>query len=136
MRRGVSERTVRVMTGLIAIVFLAASGVFGIKAATGSLASVYHLQAGFSAAGQGLQRDSDVKIRGVNVGRVTKVKLVNGRAQVTLEIKGGEKVPKEASATIRPKTLFGEKFVDIEPAEEQASVPILYHGRSSMSTSV
>src|SRR5207249_1742327 len=128
MGRALSERSVRVMTGLIAIVFLVSTGVFAIKAATGSLDSVYHLQASFTSAGQGLQRDSDVKIRGVNVGRVTKVKLVQGKAVVTLEIKSGERIPTAASATIRPKTLFGEKFVDVDPGKQEATGPYLKGG--------
>jgi len=57
------------MTGLITLVFLAGGGIFAVRAATGGLAPVYHVQARFSAAGQGLIRDSDVKINGVNVGR-------------------------------------------------------------------
>ena len=120
-----SERATRIMTGLITVTFLGAAVVFGVKAATGSLDAVYHVKGTFTAAGQGLIRDSDVKIRGVNVGRVTKVRLRNGRAVVTMEIHRGEKIPTDAKATIRPKTLFGEKFVDIDPGEKEAHGPYL-----------
>jgi len=116
------------MTGLITLVFLAGGGIFAVRAATGGLAPVYHVQAKFSAAGQGLIRDSDVKINGVNVGRVTKVKLDHGRALVTLEIHKGDRIPRDAQATIRPKTLFGEKFVDIDPGEEETTGPFLADG--------
>ncbi len=123
-----SEQNTKALTGLIAIVFLAAASVFGVKAATGSLDSVYHLTASFSSAGQGLIRDSDVKVHGVNIGRVTHVRLIDGRAQVTLEIKGSQKVPSDGKATIRPKTLFGEKFVDLDPGDKEATGPYFKDG--------
>ncbi|MER3453466.1 MAG: hypothetical protein C4344_07540, partial [Acidimicrobiia bacterium] len=115
-----TERTVRIMTALVATTFGVAAVVLGVKVATGTLRPVYHLRATFSAAGQGLIRDSDVKIHGVNIGRVTRVRLVSGRAEVTMEIRRGD-----ASATIRPKTLFGEKFVDIDPGPRETTGPFL-----------
>ena len=129
-----TERTVRIMTGLVTLVFLAAGGTFAVRAATGGLRPVYHIDGLFSAAGQGLIRDSDVKINGVNIGRVTKVKLHEGRALVTMEIREGQRIPVEAQATIRPKTLFGEKFVDIDPGEHETTGPFLADGERLRNT--
>jgi hypothetical protein len=67
MHRRLNDRTVRIMTGLVTIAFLAGGGTFAIRAATGGLRPVYHLEGRFSAAGQGLIRDSDVKINGINL---------------------------------------------------------------------
>ncbi|MDX6232476.1 MAG: phospholipid/cholesterol/gamma-HCH transport system substrate-binding protein, partial [Nocardioidaceae bacterium] len=94
----------------------------------GSLRDVYHLDASFASAGQGLITQSDVKVHGVNIGRVNGVKLREGRALVRLEIDSDEKIPVDAKATIRPKTLFGEKFVDIAPGDQEASGPYLSGG--------
>src|SRR3954462_11711647 len=113
------------MTGLIALTLFASLTVFGVYLGAGKLSPKYHLHAKFTAAGQGLQNGSDVKIHGINVGLVTTVKLVNGEAQVNMALHDGEKVPTNASATIRPKTLFGEKFVDIEPGPNEAKGPFL-----------
>ena len=113
------------MTGLIAITLFAALTVFGVWLGAGKLSPKYHLHARFTAAGQGLQNGSDVKIHGINIGSVTTVKLVNGEAQVNMALHDGEKVPTNASATIRPKTLFGEKFVDIDPGPDEATGPFL-----------
>ena len=121
----VSPRQVRIATGLVALVLASAVTVFGIKVAAGALRPVYHLEATFSAAGQGLIRDSDVKIHGVNVGKVKSVKLVRGRARVRMEIEKGERVPVGSRAVVRPKTLFGEKFVDIDPGEREGRGPYL-----------
>jgi phospholipid/cholesterol/gamma-HCH transport system substrate-binding protein len=84
-----------------------------------------YLHAKFSAAGQGLETGSDVKIHGINVGQVTTVHLVHGVAQVNMALHDGENVPVNSSATIRPKTLFGEKFVDIDPGADEAHGPFL-----------
>ena len=99
--------------------------VIGAKVANGLFENPYQLNATFAAAGQGLTDNSDVKVHGVNIGRVKHVTLVNGRARVRLEIQRDEKVPTDSKAVIRPKTLFGEKFVDIDPGANEATGPFL-----------
>jgi phospholipid/cholesterol/gamma-HCH transport system substrate-binding protein len=121
----ISERWFRIVAGLSASLFLAASTVFGVRVATGALAPRYQVEASFAAAGQGLQRDSDVKVHGVDIGRVRGVSLVDGRALVRMDIEKGERIPAAATATIRPKTLFGEKFVDIDPGPDEQAGPFL-----------
>lgn len=120
-----SERTFRILAGLVTLTFLMSATVFGVMVANGALRDTYQLNASFAAAGQGLMQQSDVKIHGVNIGRVAGVKLENGRALVRLEIDKGEQVPVKARAIIRPKTLFGEKFVDIDPGDAEAEGPFL-----------
>jgi phospholipid/cholesterol/gamma-HCH transport system substrate-binding protein len=121
----VTDRRYRIAAGLIAILFLSSSTYFGVKVAVGALKPRYQLEALFSAAGQGLQSESDVKIHGVDVGRVKKVRLRDGQALVRLDIDKGERIPVGATATIRPKTLFGEKFVDIDPGPDETAGPFL-----------
>jgi phospholipid/cholesterol/gamma-HCH transport system substrate-binding protein len=95
---------------------------------------VYGLYATFSTAGQGLGARSDVKIHGVNIGQVKHVTLRNGRARVKMEINRGQKVPVDSSAVIRPKTLFGEKFIDINPGAQEATGPFLRGGQTITNT--
>src|SRR5437764_8571626 len=113
------------MTGLVALTLFASLTVFGVYLGAGKLSPKMYLHAKFSAAGQGLETGSDVKIHGINVGQVTTVHLVNGEAQVNMALHDGEKVPVKSSAIIRPKTLFGEKFVDIDPGPDEAHGPFL-----------
>ena len=113
------------MTGLIAVTLFASLTVFGVYLGAGKLSPKMYLHAKFTAAGQGLATGSDVKIHGINVGQVTTVHLVNGEAQVNMALHDGENVPVKSSATIRPKTLFGEKFVDIDPGPDEAHGPFL-----------
>ena len=108
-------RRQHILTGAIAIVLLVSAVTVGVKGAFGAFRGGYELVGSFDAAGQGLLAGSDVKVRGVNIGQVKSIELVDGAAEITLQIKDSEEVPDGATATIRPKTLFGEKFVDIDP---------------------
>lgn len=128
------ERAIRTMSGAIAVVFTAAAVLFGVKFSNGDLKPVYSLYATFTAAGQGLGVRSDVKVHGVNIGAVKRVTLRNGRALVKMEIQRGQKVPVGCSAIIRPKTLFGEKFVDIDPGPHEATGPFLKGGQTITNT--
>lgn len=125
-----SERSFLILTGLVVSIFLTGSTTVAVLYASGTFDDVYQLQARFDAAGQGLINDSDVKVRGVNIGEVDGVELdAAGRALVTMRIRGDEQIPVDAQATVRPKTLFGEKFVDIETTREGERVgPYLEDG--------
>lgn len=123
-----TDRRQHMLTGAIAIILLVASITVGVKGAFGAFDGGYQLVGTFDAAGQGLLPGSDVKVKGVNIGQVRRIDLVDGEAKVTLRIKEGEEVPDGASATIRPKTLFGEKFVDIDPDEADADARLLGDG--------
>lgn len=129
-----TPRHQHVLTGAIALTLLIAAMTVGIKGAFGAFDGGYQLVGRFDAAGQGLLAGSDVKVRGVNIGEVRSIKLVHGEALVTLRIKDGERVPKDASAVIRPKTLFGEKFVDVDPGPAEAKGPFLADGDEIVNT--
>jgi virulence factor Mce-like protein len=124
----VTDRRQHVLTGAIAIVLLFAAITVGVKGAFGAFDGGYELVGTFDAAGQGLLSGSDVKVRGVNIGQVRRIELIDGQAEITLRIKDGEDVPDGATATIRPKTLFGEKFVDIDPDTADDGAEILEDG--------
>lgn len=73
-----------------------------------------------SNAGTALPSNADVKIRGMIVGEVRKIE--SGADGVTLHL--GMKpdlikeVPRDVTAQLVPKTLFGEKYVSLIPAEK------------------
>lgn len=123
-----TDRRRHVLTGAISILLLFAGITVGVKGAFGAFDGGYRLVGSFDAAGQGLLPGSDVKVRGVNIGEVRRIDLVDGAARVTLTIRDGQQIPDGASATIRPKTLFGEKFVDIDPDVAPPGAPVLVDG--------
>jgi phospholipid/cholesterol/gamma-HCH transport system substrate-binding protein len=117
------DRVIHALTGAIALMLFSAAVYVGVLYTNGDrFKSLRSLYATFDAAGQGLQAKSDVKIHGVTIGSVKSVKLVNGQARVKMVISRDQQVPKDSSARIKPKTLFGEKFVDIVPNDTQVEL--------------
>lgn len=89
--------------------------------------------------GVNLPQNADVKLRGMIVGEVRKIEPHGDGVKMTLAMKPDllSAVPRDVSAKILPKTLFGEKYVSLIPNADasaakmqpgdtvtQASVPI------------
>lgn len=75
--------------------------------------------ADFSEAA-GLVPGNEVRVAGVKVGKVTKVRLNGDRVRVTFKVKDAW-VGDRTTAMIRIKTLLGQKFLALDP---QGSVPL------------
>jgi phospholipid/cholesterol/gamma-HCH transport system substrate-binding protein len=88
---------------------------------------VFVLKGEFSTAqaitpGQG----QTVDIAGVEVGQITKVDLVNGRAVVTMELKPKyeDRVHPDATMLLRPKTGLKDMIVELNPGTAAAGPPV------------
>lgn len=88
---------------------------------------VFVLKGEFSTAqaitpGQG----QTVDIAGVEVGQITKVDLVNGRAVVTMELKPKykDRVHPDATMLLRPKTGLKDMIVELNPGTAAAGAPV------------
>lgn len=70
-----------------------------------------------SKSGLALNKRADVKLRGMIVGVVREIHVENGRVVMTLGMdpKVIDRVPANVRAEIIPKTLFGEKYIDLIP---------------------
>ncbi|MGQ3683816.1 MAG: outer membrane lipid asymmetry maintenance protein MlaD [Candidatus Loosdrechtia sp.] len=64
---------------------------------------------------KGLRKDTVVEIAGVEVGKVSDIKLENYSAVVTLRIRNNIELQEDAIASIRTKGLMGERYVEITP---------------------
>ncbi len=94
------------------------------------VAHPFRLEAAFETANN-LKPNSPVRIAGVEIGKVKKVKAIegnNGGATVTMELKKAAlPIHKDATLKIRPRTfLEGNYFVDIKPGSPSA--PTLQSG--------
>src|SRR6476660_6546455 len=67
--------------------------------------------------GSQLQTSSDVKIRGLVVGEVREISTTGRGARVRLALDPAQvhNIPANVGARLLPKTLFGERFVDLVP---------------------
>ncbi|GAB3656478.1 hypothetical protein GCM10027589_16080 [Actinocorallia lasiicapitis] len=87
------------------------------------------LTAEFGQAGQGLDKTSPIKIRGMQVGRVASVELLpDGRARITMRISDGHRIPDTVIASLEPASVFGPKFINLIPGEHEATGPYLKPG--------
>jgi phospholipid/cholesterol/gamma-HCH transport system substrate-binding protein len=67
------------------------------------------------SVGSSLQKGSDVEVRGILVGTVTGVSTDGDGARISLDIDGSraKQLPADMTAELLPKTLFGERYVDL-----------------------
>ena len=77
------------------------------------------------AAG-GLYKFSNVTYRGVQIGKVTDVKLTENGAEATLTLDTSPKVPADLQAEVRSVSAVGEQYVDLRPRTD--SGPYLRDG--------
>jgi phospholipid/cholesterol/gamma-HCH transport system substrate-binding protein len=76
--------------------------------------------------GLNLPERADVKVRGVIVGQVNEVVTTADEATLELGIKPEEidQIPANVTASILPKTLFGEKYVELVMPDDPSSQPL------------
>lgn len=87
----------------------------------------YRLRAMFTDASP-LIVGNEVKLDGVKVGKVSKIKLVDGKAEVDMDLdKDALPLHTDARLLVRPVTLLGERYVEVQRGT--ASAPVLPEGR-------
>ena len=74
----------------------------------------YILYAGFKQV-VGLQQQSDVRLSGVLVGKVTQINTEGTGVTVTMSVNPDAKIPKQSKVTITSSGVMGEKFVNFQP---------------------
>ncbi len=74
----------------------------------------------------GLYRLANVTYRGVEVGKVTSVKLTRTGAEATLSLGTSPKIPANLVAQVRSISAIGEQYVDLRP--HTSSAPYLHDG--------
>ena len=76
--------------------------------------------------GNQLQREGDVKVRGVIVGQIQQVRTTADGADIELSLdpEKTKLIPDNVSARLTPKTLFGERFVDLVVPPRPSAQPL------------
>jgi phospholipid/cholesterol/gamma-HCH transport system substrate-binding protein len=72
---------------------------------------------------EGITDKSPVKIFGVDVGSVKSVELEDGRARLTIAIRKGIPVYKNAAVRIRSTGIIGSKFIALDPGKPEPGTP-------------
>lgn len=81
----------------------------------------YVVTADFPSAG-GLKTGSSIEIAGVQVGRVTAIRLDNYQARVVMAIDNRVKLTEDSIASIKTKGLIGEKFIQLSPGGSEKTI--------------
>ncbi|QYG92926.1 MCE family protein [Iamia sp. SCSIO 61187] len=98
----------------IAVACLMIGGVtVGVRASYGLFDDTVEVAGTFPRAGQSLNKGSDVLYRGVPVGEVRRIELVGQDVRITLALEPDAEIPTDVEAVVAPKTLFGEKSVEL-----------------------
>jgi phospholipid/cholesterol/gamma-HCH transport system substrate-binding protein len=83
--------------------------------------------------GGGIFEGAEVAFRGVQVGRVTHLKLDTNGVEITLAINHGTKIPINSTAHIYDLSAVGEQYVDLVPTDKPSSA--FLHAGSSIPAS-
>jgi virulence factor Mce-like protein len=106
---------------VVIFVVLVVFAVFTFRQISGITA--YRLQVPLESAA-GLYSGSDVMVAGSRVGGVDEIKPGGPGAVVTVEIDSDHApVRKDASVTLRPKSLLGEKYLALDPGKSSQTLP-------------
>jgi phospholipid/cholesterol/gamma-HCH transport system substrate-binding protein len=68
----------------------------------------------------GLLPGDQVKVAGAPVGRVSSIKVKNGRAEVRMEVDKGVRLPADSTAAVRWRNLIGQRMIYLEPGRSRA----------------
>ncbi len=112
MKRNVIETVLGAVVLIVAIVFLG----FSYSSANVGDVEGYRLTADFTGTG-GLGIGDDVRISGVNVGKIAKIELKHDdyRARVTMDIAKDIKLPDDSAAFISSESLLGGRYMEVQP---------------------
>ncbi|NOZ12952.1 MAG: MCE family protein [Acidobacteria bacterium] len=83
--------------------------------------AVYTLRATMDSA-TGLDKDSDIRLAGVKIGKVLGVSLKDGKAVVTMEIHKEVQLPEGSRVKVVAKGILGDKYLEILPGNRTGRV--------------
>lgn len=124
MERAIHRR----ILGTASAVLVLALFYLGIDLAAAPPAGSYTIEAELGHAGSGLTSGTDVKVRGVRIGRVESIRYEDATAFATLRLDGEPRLPapQDIELVVTAKTLLGEKQVEIDfPDERFGQAPFL-----------
>jgi virulence factor Mce-like protein len=102
-----------IISGPLVIALVGAIMFLGIKWAYGGFGHYYTLSLDLPKASQLVTPGSDVRMRGVVVGKIQSIQLEKRTVHLTLQMDKQYKVPSSAQAYVDLKTLLGAKYIDL-----------------------
>ncbi|MGH2600234.1 MAG: MCE family protein [Dehalococcoidia bacterium] len=112
------SKTDLALRGLVYLTIMLALIGYTVTKFVGLFSGEVPVQAVFTTVGDALTPNSDVKIRGVIIGRVASIDATTERSDVNLLLdpEDAKDVPANVVARVLPATVFGKAFVDLVPS--------------------
>ena len=107
-------RTARVLGAIAVVVALIGVTILSVRASYGAFKGGYGLVGSFDRAAYGFGPNTEVDYLGIDVGKVTHVKLrADHRVDAFLRVNSGFKVPVGTVARVHNRSLFGDPYIDL-----------------------
>ncbi|GAC1313755.1 MAG: hypothetical protein NVSMB12_05850 [Acidimicrobiales bacterium] len=107
-------RTARVLGAIAVVVALIGVTILSVRASYGAFKGGYGLVGSFDRAAYGFGPNTEVDYLGIDVGKVTHVKLrPDHRVDAFLRVNSGFKVPVGTVARVHNRSLFGDPYIDL-----------------------
>jgi phospholipid/cholesterol/gamma-HCH transport system substrate-binding protein len=114
-RTSILERN-QLLIGALAVLLVLGGSAGALLLSAGVFSDTYHVTAHFSDAA-GLKSGDDVKVAGLDAGKVDSVEVSGGEVVVGLKVDRAVEMPKDSRAVITIETLLGKKNVTLEAGE-------------------
>lgn len=123
---GLSQRARYRIYGLAMICVIALLLVLAVAQFNKALTPTVNVKVRTQRAGLQLLPRSDVKVRGLIVGevRATRATADGAVLELALDPDKAKLIPSNVTARLLPKTLFGEKYVDLQIPADRSSTPL------------
>lgn len=120
------NKLARRSAGVAFLLVLAALGTLAVQVYQKKFVDAVMVTLRTDRIGNQLNASSEVKARGVLVGGVRGVRSVPGGAEIQLALEPAKvaRIPRDVSALLIPKTLFGERYVQLSIPDGPAGSPI------------
>jgi virulence factor Mce-like protein len=128
--RGERPDSYFVLHGLLVLAVAAALVGLTTLSVRGTFTNTRHVSALMSDVGGGLESGSDVKLRGLVVGRVTEVSGTPGRVLLDIAMDDDEldDIPADVQARVLPASVFGTSYLELTSPSRGGSGDSLYAG--------
>ena len=111
---------VEILMGAVVLVTAMFFLILGMQSIDNNQKDGYELSLLFGSSA-GLKNGDDVKISGINVGKITKLNLdpVDYNARIHIKLNNDIKIPDDSQARITSSSLLGGNFLDIIPGSSE-----------------
>ena len=129
--------SVEILMGAVVLVTAIFFLILGMQSIDNNQKEGYNISLIFGSS-SGLKNGDDVKISGINVGKIIKLDLdlTDYNAKIQIKLNNGIKIPDDSQARITSSSLLGGNFLDIVPGSSETFLKpndIIYDTTDSVS---